>query len=230
LISTTPPTIPQTVLKDTLVNDYLVDDYVLNDYLVADYAVNDHLVADYAVAVFREVMRVAQIARQGFDADDIAAIVAEEVLNNSASIMARYPNPALYARQRARHAGISFDRTQRAQRGEGVRLRRDADGALQPHRRYLSGNATGANSPDELFSFAIDALIEFEAAADDRLLISAMLGSQSLGLSADELNEVWLIDGCGYAVQEVAAMRRQRRETVSRRLSNTRQRLKDHRQ
>lgn len=183
----------------------------------------------YVVAVFREVMRVAAIVRRGFDADDIAATVAEEVLNEPEVIMARYPDPAQFARRRTRHAGISFDRTQRVQRAEGVRLYRDTNGQLHPGRRWASGNATVADGTAELFSFAGDPNSPFEAATDERLFATSLLQRCCRGLSPAEIREVWLVDGCGYTVQEVASMRGQRRETLSRRLNHTRRHIRQNR-
>ena len=127
-------------------------------------------VDDYVAAVFREVVRVASIVRHGFDADDIAAEVAATVLDQPELIMARYPDPLRYARVRVRHAGISFDRRERAQRGEGARLFPGPDGLLAPGRRYVSGNSTGPDGGDELLSFAADLAAEFEAAVDDQML------------------------------------------------------------
>ncbi len=98
------------------------------------------------MAVFREVARIAARTRKAFDADDIAGEVALAVARHPSNIMAGYPDPVGYARQRARHAGISFDRSQRVQRGEGARLQVDKDGLQRPGRRYASADA----SPDAL--------------------------------------------------------------------------------
>ena len=184
---------------------------------------------DYVAAVFREVVRVASIVRHGFDADDIAAEVAASVLDQAELIMARYPDPLRYARVRVRHAGISFDRRERAQRGEGARLFPGPDGLLAPGRRYVSGNSTGPDGGDELLSFAADLAAEFEAAVDDQMLAAALLQRCCEGLSTAEVQEIWLVDGCGYTVQEVADLCGQRRETVSRRLNTTRRRIRQNR-
>jgi DNA-directed RNA polymerase specialized sigma24 family protein len=184
---------------------------------------------DYAVAVFREVMRVAAVMRRGFDAGDLAAEISAEVLENPESIMARYPDPVRYARQRVRHAGISYERRQRVQRGEGARLHHGPDGLLQPGRTYVSGNATGHDGAPELFAGARDHRAEFEAAADERMSATLELRRCCQGLTLAEVHEVWLVDACGYSVQEVAALRGQRRETVSRRLNETRRRIRQNR-
>lgn len=179
--------------------------------------------------MFREVVRFAAIVRKGFDADDIAASVAEDVLRQPEAIMARYPDPAHYARRRTRHAGISFDRTQRVQRGEGVRLFGESDGQLRPGRKWISGHITTVEGGADLFSSHVDENSLFEDAVDDKLFSQSLLHTCCRGLSMGEIREVWLVDGCGCTVQEVAALRGQSRETVSRRLNATRRRIRDNR-
>ena len=183
----------------------------------------------YVVAVFREVIRLAAGLRRGFDPGDIADEIVAHVLERPEVIMVRYPNPVLYARARVRHAGISHDRHQRVQRGEGARLFRDADGLLRPGRPYGSGNVTPAEGGAELFSTAHDARDQFEASADDRMYAVAELRRCCQGLSIGQVHELWLVDGCGFTVQEVADMCGQRRETVSRRLNETRRRIRQNR-
>jgi DNA-directed RNA polymerase specialized sigma24 family protein len=172
---------------------------------------------------------VASIIRHGFDADDIAVEVAVGVLERPELIMARYPDPASYARTRVRHAGISFDRGQRAQRGEGARLFEGPDGGLAPGRKYVSGNTTGPDGGDELLSFAADLSALFEDGVDDHMVACALLPRCWEGLSPTEIHEIWLVDGCGHTVQQVAELCGQRRETVSRRLNNTRRRIRQNR-
>jgi len=179
--------------------------------------------------VFREVVRLAAIIRKGFDADDIAASVAEDVLRQPEVIMARYPDPTTYARHRTRHAGISFDRGQRVQRGEGARLFGDSSGKLQPGRRWISGNTSTIEGGADLFSQQTDHASSFEAAADDKLFAHSLLRTCCRDLSLAEIHEVWMVDGCGCTVQEVAAMRGQSRETISRRLNATRRRIHENR-
>jgi len=171
----------------------------------------------YVMAVFREVARIAGRSRKAFDADDIAGEVAMAVAHRPAPIMAGYPDPVGYARQRARHAGISFDRRERVQRGEGARLVVGTDGLQAPGRRYasLDGALTQAD-PDA----------PVDTAVTDHLVTAALLQHACNGLSLIEMRELWLVDGYGYTVQEVAALVGQRRETVSRRLSNTRIRVR----
>lgn len=185
---------------------------------------------DYAVAVFREVMRVAAAVRRGFDAGDIAADISAEVLERPVAIMARYPDPVVYARRRVRHAGISHDRRQRVQRGEGARLFTQPDGTVQPGRSYVSGNIRPPDGGDELFTNVLDRHSSFEASAVDHLLAAAELRRCCQGLQPSAVHELWLVDGCGYTVQEVSGLCGQRRETVSRRLNDTRRRIRQNRE
>jgi DNA-directed RNA polymerase specialized sigma24 family protein len=177
------------------------------------------------LAVFREVARIASRSRRAFDADDIAGDVALAVVGRPEAVMARYPDPVIYARQRARHAGISFDRRERSQRGEGVRLHVGDDGQLQPGRRYLSADATMPDGGEGPLHIVIDRNPLPEVEVTERMVTGALLQRCSEGLSPEQFHEVWLVDGCGYTVQEVAVMRGQRRETLSRRLSEARTRM-----
>jgi len=176
----------------------------------------------YVMAVFREVARIAARSRRGFDADDIAGDVALAVADQPAAIMAGYPDPVCYARQRARHAGISFDRRERSQRGEGARLLLGPDGLQHPGRRYLSADAAGPDGGKGPIVHLADHGSLLEVVVTERLATGGLLHRCFAGLSAVEVHEVWLIDGCGYTVQELAASCGQRRETVSRRLNRAR--------
>ncbi len=177
----------------------------------------------YVLAVFREVARIAACSRRAFDADDIAGDVALAIVSRSAAVMASYPNPVLYARQRAGHAGISFDRRERSQRGEGVRLYAATDGQLHPGRRYVSSDALAADGP---LSHVNEISASLEAVVTERMVAGALLQRCSVGVSASDMEVVWLVDGCGYTVQEVATLRGQRRETLSRRLSRARMHMR----
>ena len=171
------------------------------------------------MTVFREVARLSARSRKAFDADDIAGDVAMALAKRSADIMAAYPDPVGYARQRASHAGISFDRRERAQRGEGVRLITGKDGLRHPGRRYVSTNTADGG---DLLAAVANAESELEGTVTDRMVASAWLREVCQDLTVAEFRELWLVDGCGHSVQEVAAVVGQRRETVSRRLNHTR--------
>lgn len=136
--------------------------------------------------------------------------------------MARYPDPVRFARERARHAGISLDRRERVQRGEGSRLRPSSDGLLRPGRVGLAGDAPVADGGPALFTLLRDPRAQFEDDALERLAASAVIQRCLLGLTDQQTREWMLVDGLGFEVKDVAAMLGQCRETVSRRLSKTR--------
>lgn len=186
----------------------------------------DDYVVDYADRLFREVIRMIAIIRRGFDADDIAASVVEEFLRRPDVIMMKYPDPARFAGQRTRHAGISHDRRERAQRGEGVRLDRTDDGLMQPRRRVVSGHKTVGEGGSELYAMVADPRGEFESQVVDQVDARALFRRCCHGLSQAEVHEVWLVDGCGWEVAEVAEWCGQARETVSRRINATRRRIR----
>ena len=189
----------------------------------------DSSVQEYVVRVMREVMRIIGAVHGQFDADDIAQTISLHVLRNHVVIMAKYPDPAMYARRRLRHAAISFDRNQRAQRGEGVRLFQQADGTKRPGRQYVSGNATGRDGSPALFDNAKGRSYGFEADVDEWIQASETLQRCCHGIPAAHLEEVMLVDGFGYTVLEIASLRGQARETVSRRLNATRRRIRKNR-
>lgn len=183
----------------------------------------------YLAAVYREVVRRAGVTRHPFDADDIASTVAEQVLLHAEVIMSKYPDPVQYARQRVRHAGISFDRSQRSQRGEGVRLHRDRDGSMRPGRQVASGDAVFGERSTALFDHLADDARPMESATVEGLAVSAELRRCCAGISPSAVREVWLIDGLGYSVNDVAEMCGQARETVSRRVNATRRAMQANR-
>jgi len=151
--------------------------------------------------------------RPGADVDDIAAAIVERFLADSESIMSSYPEPAAYARVAAHRGGITFDRHERAQRGQGVRLTTGEDGSLAPKRSVVSG--------DELFHLHIGV----DAADDEivrRLDAASRLERCLSGISVEDRQLLYLVDGVGYTVNEVAQVLGQRRETVSRRLNRAR--------
>lgn len=181
----------------------------------------DAAIRDYVEAVFREVMRVAARVRRG-DPGDLADEISAEVLEQPEPIMARYPDPVRYARERVRHAGISLDRRERVQRGEGARLFVDDDGQLRPGRSVVAGDAAVREGGPTAFALLADPRSRFDDAAVDQLMATVLL-RQCLGAaSRQQLTELLLVDALGYEVTEVAELFGQCRETVSRRLSATR--------
>lgn len=161
------------------------------------------------------------------DADDVVQEIALHTTPKVPRLMAQHPDPVVYARHRVQHAGISWDRRQRAQRGEGVRLHPSADGLLHPGRQVVSGDATGHDGAPGVFANLLDAAAAFEDALCDRMDAAALLERTTIGIPRADLREVLLVDGLGHEVQEVAATVGQARETVSRRVGRTRRRLRE---
>lgn len=184
---------------------------------------------DYAAALFRHVVRRLK-ARRPHDADDIAQRVCEVFLRQPLEIMAKYGDASRFAAAATRNAEVSFDRSQRAQRGEGVQLDAAADGSFHPRRLYVSGNAPigGFHSDQasgEWFDRVTDAAEAFTDQVDDRVVTSQLLEQCLVGITATERELLWRIDGQGVPVVEVAAERRLARETVSRQMGRIRRRV-----
>ncbi|MFZ4719719.1 MAG: hypothetical protein ACOYMR_09860 [Ilumatobacteraceae bacterium] len=185
----------------------------------------------YVLAVLGEAHRLLRSGRL-LHADDIAQEIAGHTLAAAPRLMAQHPDPVLYARTRVRHASISYDRTQRAQRGEGVRLVVDADGTVHPGRRGVSGDAPAAESGEPLFGSFADPDASFEqalvGALDAHVALQRLVHGEQ-PVTAMQLAELLEVDGLGHRVQDVAARRSQARETVSRRISRTRTTLRQNR-
>ena len=186
----------------------------------------DDYVVDYADRLLREVIRVVTAVRRGFDADDIASNVVEEFLRRPDWIMMKYPDPARFARQRTRHAGISHDRRERAQRGEGVRLTITDDGQVRLRRQVVSGNTAVGESGTELYGLLADPAAQFQGRVAEQVDVRALFRRCCSGVSSSAAHEVWLVDACGWEVGEVAEWCGQARETVSRRINATRRRIR----
>lgn len=179
------------------------------------------------MALFRAVHAVVARRRSADDAIDIASEVVAVFLVDPERIMAAYPDAEAYARAAVRHATIDFDRRQRAQRGQGARLRALPDGEVTVRRSVVSGDAPGLDGAPTPFDSLAD---QRAAAVDDQ--VSAWLDSQGTlaalleGESPDDRRALFLVDGLGYTVHEVAALGGVRRETMSRRLNAVRRRVR----
>ena len=165
---------------------------------------------------------MAARVRRG-DPGDLADEISAEVLEQPEPIMARYPDPVRFARERVRHAGISLDRRERVQRGEGARLFTDSDGRLRPGRSVVPGDAAVREGGPSAFSLLADPRSRFDDAAIDQLMASGLLRQCLEATSRQHLTELLLVDALGYEVTEVDELFGQCRETISRRLSATRQ-------
>lgn len=173
----------------------------------------------YCAELHRHVLR-----RLGhrFDADDVAQRVVELLLANPTSLMQRYPEPARFAKAAGQHVAIGEDRRNRGQRGEGTRLRLADDGTLYAPRTVLSGEAPAASGVGSVFDGVTDGADAF----DDRVLhrheVLRTIEACTFNLSHEDRRLLYLVDGLGYTVVEVARAMRLTRETVSRRLSRIR--------
>ena len=182
-------------------------------------------VDDYAVALYREVVRLLARRRRLDDAQDIAAEIAERFLAQPDGTMACFSDPRRYARVAVGHAGIAFDRRQRAQRGEGVRLVRGADGRLAPLRPHRSGNTAAFENRVDLLDTVADRSEPFADLVARDIDNEAMLERCLVGVSAADREVLLLIDGVGYTVRDLAGLIGQRRETMSRRVNRVRRQV-----
>lgn len=182
----------------------------------------------YTLAVYHEVARIAGAARGGRDAFDIAGTVAVKVLESGGTIMSRYPYPEDYARACARNAGFSFDRSERVQRCEGVRLRVTVEGDKVLGRSWLPGDATIGDGSGSSWALVPDHGSEFETDTVSRLDALNQYRVYTHSIPANELREVLAVDGYEHSVADVAVVCGQRRETVSRRVNRVRDRIRLH--
>jgi RNA polymerase sigma factor (sigma-70 family) len=179
-------------------------------------------VAAYIAAVHRTAREVLVRIHRVWDADDIASEIALALAADATLVMTAYPDPAVFARVRARHAAIQYQRRQRVQRGEGARVFHHADGTVHPGRTVVSGNVTPTEGGAEWLVTYVDGSVLLDEQLTDQMLASVLLADALDGLAVSEREELYLIDGLGWTVQEVAEWRGQRRETVSRRVNAAR--------
>lgn len=180
----------------------------------------------YADSVLREATRLAARMRSGFDADDIASDIVTKFLATPEVLMAQYPDPIQYAGACVGNACIAHDRRQRVQRCEGLRLKDNGDGTKSAGRRWISGDATIGESEESVFGLAEDTGGSFDEWVAERIDASREFQRCTAGLPADRVSEVVAVDGHGHEIKDVAARCGQRRETVSRRVNDTRQRMR----
>lgn len=180
------------------------------------------------LAAAHRILKSQGILRHPFDNDDIVNIVAERFYADQGDPMARY-QPEAYARASVPHACIEFDRKNRVQRSEGVRLEQvvEADGSIhfRKRRTYLSGSSPLLEGDGELFDTVHASGPSMEdnvADADDaRWLLSKCLSV----LSDRERDWLMQVDGMGIDVVEVADSVNLRRETVSRVVNGARKKV-----
>jgi len=172
----------------------------------------------YVTAVHGETVRL--ITRKfGSDApQDVAQDVVLTLMGKVQVVMAKYPDPVVYARVAFTHACVQTHRRNRVQRGEGSRLYRAPDGSTAPGRRVVSGDEHLGDSDRSLF----DSIIERSAPVDDvvcnRLDDRHRLEEVFAHASPADRRAYFMVRGLGYPVAQVAQTIGVRRETLQRRL------------
>ena len=176
--------------------------------------------------VVRELIRWGQ--RHAVDAaDDVAQEVVVALLavpDRLEAIVERYPEPAVYARVRARHAFTQWERAMRADRGEGARLVCDADGQLHAARTVVAGDAPLPGGEGDHWGLVGG----HDDPTDDLVDLLSKWGKAVEfidGLAPTDREIVVLVLGFGYQVTEVAARLGIARETAARRLSRIRRQI-----
>ena len=109
--------------------------------------IQDH--NEYLTQVHRCAQQILK-HRNAPNAEDVASNVAVTASIHGPELMDRYPAKK-YARIRSQHALVEFDRSERAQRGQGTRLRQLSDGTVEPMRKVVPlaidyDNNTNVNS------------------------------------------------------------------------------------
>lgn len=152
--------------------------------------------------------------------DDALQTELVDLVVGLADIRRRYPDPVQYARVRSRYAIRNVVRHDNVGSGRGARYGHDDTGERVGGRAVVSGDAAHSSVDGEgqpLFSLipAADPVGSPDAVADD-LLARALLGRALETLSCRQRTVLYLVDGHGYTVTEVAQMLGVARETVSR--------------
>ena len=163
---------------------------------------------------------LARSGRPHADHDDIVSIVVTRAWEKGTSLMEAYPSASTYAQVRTRHAAESFYRTNRAQRGEGSRLRRSVDGDVAATRAVVSidatpfvgGAAVAAEGPEERVVDAIGVAGTIED------VLRALVGV----VPDEDIVAYVLVHAHGWTVVEVAARAGIARETACRRIGRVR--------
>ena len=183
---------------------------------------------DPATAYFTELHRhvVRLLSSRPFEADDVAQTVMVRYWEHRHMLIARYPDPQRFARVVTRHTLISWQRSQRAQRCEGVRLQQQADGSLRPAREWVSGNRTYF-SPDgselsEVFDHQASHGTPVEEVVTNRVWAQHHRAVAYRGLTPDDVQLFEMVTLHGFKVSELAAGRGCARETLARKLSRIR--------
>ena len=139
--------------------------------------------------------------RWGLEVDDIVSYATLELLTRLPQVIARHPDPLVYAGMRFRDVSRDFGRRQAAQRGEGAR-----------HTRTVASlDATVRAEPKQVV-VTDDAVAQ---ALDDRLQVSRVMAA----LTGRERQVLTLCCAHDLTTEEVARRLGCARETVSRALT-----------
>ncbi|MFZ9040509.1 MAG: hypothetical protein ACO225_02395 [Ilumatobacteraceae bacterium] len=154
------------------------------------------------------------------DHDDIVSIVVSHAWEKGTCLMDAYPSATLYARVRVPHAAESFYRTNRAQRGEGARLRRSADGDVAAGRTVVSIDATPSlGSTAVAIDGPEDQVVDAIGVADTiEDVLRALVGV----VPDEDIVAYVLVHAHGWTVVDVAGRAGIARETACRRIGRVR--------
>lgn len=182
-----------------------------------------------------ELMRAAyKLARrlgcQHAAADEISSLVVEKFLLNAEENIVRYPTPQRYANVATRHARISFERSERAQRAEGAALvpMVDSDGNVfhRVARPMESGDAVVGDSDTTRFDLHAGSQESMDDQVIEALEAADMVDLCFEGVDPRAAEWVIKVDGYGFTVTEVAREVKLKRETVQRHIGVARKQFK----
>ena len=180
----------------------------------------------YIKHLTRAATRIAsKRGRQPFDVDDIVQGVLLRFAADAHRFMRDY-KPEQFAREATEQVAITFDRKERVQRSEGVRLihvsEDGSDGYFTKARAFASGSEPILEGDGEL----LDLARSLGTAVDETIVQSernhALLRACLQQLTPRQREFLMLVDGYGFTVTEVAARADLVRETASRELSGAR--------
>jgi RNA polymerase sigma factor (sigma-70 family) len=162
----------------------------------------------YVTAYHAELSRILSNRRtvNGHDVDDVISFAVLRLLKKYDSIVAKNPDPIVFARRSIRNLGHDFHRREAVQRGEGARNER-AIGSLDVG---VTTDASGGVVPD------------FSAGYVDDIERMQQIEKISAALTPEQMRLLTLVDGHDMTVSEVAKIVGLRRETVSRKVSKAR--------
>lgn len=96
----------------------------------------------------------SRLKRRGIDeADDISQAEVVKLIQRVQEISERYPDAAVYAQARLRHATIEYRRRDGSQRGMGSRPSKNSSAADPQYRIVLSGDAPLSDGSEEVTLF-----------------------------------------------------------------------------